>query len=171
MRPLRCSGRRQTHSSQKPLRETSRRNGLAPLRHESQEYQSNWSNQANSTFFLSECQCSICHDWFRGKDGSEGAIFPGNSFYIAKRCPYKWVASSGGRGSLSGGGAVMAPLRRAGLTGSLPVQGNRSDLGLRGREGCPAGLPFRSAPLREADREAGRGRGSATGARGDGSRW
>ena len=99
-------------------------------------------------------------------------LFPGNSFYIAKRCPYKWVAGSGGRtGSFSGGGAVMAPLRRAGLTGSLLFQGDRSDLGLRGREGCRAGLPFRSALLREADRGAGRGRGWATDARGDGSRW
>ncbi len=138
-----------------------------------------------------------------GRTGPRGAIFPGNSFYIAKRCPYKWVEGSGGRtgprgpffpetpftcrrhvptdervagggrrtGSFSGGGAVMAPLRRAGLTGSLLVQGDRSDLGLRGREGCRAGLPFRSALLREADREAGRGRGWATGAMDAGSRW
>lgn len=75
MRSLRCSGRRQTHPSQKPLRETSRRNGLAPLRRERQNNQSNWSNQANSTFFLSECQCSICHDWFRRDGRVRGAIF------------------------------------------------------------------------------------------------
>ena len=55
-------------------------------------------------------------------------LFSGDSFYIAKRCPYKWVAGSGGRtGSFSGGGAVMAPLRRAGLRGSLLVQGDKSD--------------------------------------------
>ena len=47
-------------------------------------------------------QCSLCHDWFRGKNGADGFIF-------------------------SGGGAVMAPLRRAGLTGSLLVLGDRSD--------------------------------------------
>ena len=80
MRPLRCPGRRQTHSSQKPLRETSRRNGLAPLRRESQNNQSNWSNQANSTFSLSECQCSICHDWFRGRTGPRGPFFPETPF-------------------------------------------------------------------------------------------
>ena len=32
-----------------------------------------------------------------GRTGPRGAIFPGNSFYIAKRCPYKWVEGSGGR--------------------------------------------------------------------------
>ena len=97
-----------------------------------------------------ECQCSLCHDCIRNKVSQIGLI---------------------GLIGKPDGGAVMAPLRRAGLTGSLLVQGNRSDLGLRGREGCREGLPFRSAPLREADRGAGRGRDWATGARGAGSRW
>ncbi len=64
-------------------------------------------------------QCSLCHDWFRGKDGSEGghfsrelllhrkamsvqvgggfrgedgsegAIFSRDSFYMPKACPYR----------------------------------------------------------------------------------
>ena len=29
------------------------------------------------------------------EDGAEGPFFPGDSFYIAKRCPYKWVTGSG----------------------------------------------------------------------------
>ena len=33
---------------------------------------------------------------YAGKDGAEGPFFSGDSFYIAKRCPYKWAASSGG---------------------------------------------------------------------------
>ena len=37
------------------------------------------------------------------------------------------VRGTGRTGSFSGGGAVMAPLRRAGRTGSLLFQGNRSD--------------------------------------------
>ena len=40
----------------------------------------------------------------RGKDGAEGPFFPGNSFYIAKRCPYKGAASSGGRTGRTGSG-------------------------------------------------------------------
>ena len=95
-------------------------------------------------------QCSLCHDCIRNKVSQIGLI---------------------GLIGKPDGGAVMAPLRRAGLTGSLLFQGDRSDLGLRGREGCRAGLPFRSALLRAEDREAGRGRGWATGAMGDGSRW
>ena len=97
-----------------------------------------------------ECQGSLCHDCIQNKVSQIGLI---------------------GLIGKPDGGAVMAPLRRAGLTGSLLVQGDRSDLGLRGREGCRAGLPFRSALLREVDREAGRGRGWATGAMDAGSRW
>ena len=119
-----------------------------------------------------KCQCSLCHDWFRG-GRVRGAIFS-RELLLHRKAMSVQVGGGfrGGRtGSFSGGGAVMAPLRRAGLTGSLLFQGNRSDLGLRGREGCRAGLPFRSALLRAEDREAERGRDWATGARGDGSRW
>ena len=124
-----------------------------------------------------KCQCSLCHDWFRGKDGSDisdgsdGVFFPGTPFTSQSDVRTSGWRVPGGRGSFSGGGAVMAPLRRAGLRGSLPVLGDRSDLGLRGREGCREGLPFRSALLREADRAAVRGRDWATGGLGDGSRW
>ena len=51
-------------------------------------------------------QCSLCHDWFRGEDGSDDSdwsdqfIFSEDSFYIAKRCPYNWVAGSGEGGGL-----------------------------------------------------------------------
>ncbi len=38
-----------------------------------------------------------------GRTGPWGH-FSGDSFYIAKRCPYKWVASSGGRTGRTGSG-------------------------------------------------------------------
>ena len=88
-----------------------------------------------------EFQCALCHDWFRGKDGSEGTIFSRELLLHRKAMSVQVGGEFRGKdGSdrfiFSGGGAVMAPLRRAGLRGSLPVQGDRSDLGLRGREGC-----------------------------------
>ncbi len=53
------------------------------------------------------------------------------------------------------GGAVMAPLRRAGLCRiDQGWKGNNRDL-KRGREGFREGLPFRSPPLRAVDRVAG----------------
>ena len=131
-----------------------------------------------------KCQCSLCHDWFRGEDGSDISDISDGSDSVGRVGQCRTGRTGGARGvpkcqcslchdcgNRLPGGAVMAPLRRAGLTGSLLVQGNRSDLRLRGREGCREGLPFRSVPLRAADRAAGRGRGSATGGLGDGSRW
>ena len=67
-----------------------------------------------------EFQCALCHDWFRGKDGSDisdksdGFFFLGTPFTSQSD-----VRTSGWRvpgeedGVFSGGGAVMAPLRRA----------------------------------------------------------
>ena len=53
-----------------------------------------------------KCQCSLCHDCIRNKVSQIGLI---------------------GLIGKPDGGAVMAPLRRAGLRGSLLVQGDKSD--------------------------------------------